>query len=143
MASLNSCQFIGRVGRDPEIRTTSSGQTVASFSLAVDESYKKDGQKVEKTEWINCVVWGKQADFVAQYITKGRLVHVAGKWTTRKWQDKDGNDRYSTECNVNSVQGLDKFTGSATTETHQPESAPSGGGYSGLDDAPFAPFEAY
>lgn len=109
MASLNSCQFIGRVGRDPEVRYTPSGQPVANFSLAVDESYKdKSGQKVEQTEWIPCVVWGKQADFVAQYIGKGRLIHVVGKWRTRKWQDKDGNDRYSTECNVVSVQALDR-----------------------------------
>ena len=109
MASMNSCQFIGRIGRDPEVKTTNSGQTVATFSLAVDESYKdKSGQKIEQTEWITCVAWAKQADFIGQYISKGRLVHVVGKWKTRKWQDKEGNDRYSTECNVVSVQALDR-----------------------------------
>ncbi|NCD26937.1 MAG: single-stranded DNA-binding protein [Deltaproteobacteria bacterium] len=109
MASLNSCQFIGRIGRDPEIKYTNTGQTVASFSLAVDESYKdKSGQKIDQTEWIPCVAWAKQAEFIGNYLGKGRLVHVAGKWKTRKWQDKDGNDRYSTECIVNSVQALDK-----------------------------------
>lgn len=137
MASLNSCQFIGRVGRDPEIRYTPSGQPVANFSMAVDEYYKnKDGQKVEKTEWIPCVVWGKQADFVAQYIGKGRLIHVVGKWSTRKWQDKDGNDRYSTECNVVSVQALDR-----KPEGQQPtaQSQEYGGReeYNSMGDSPF------
>ena len=140
MDSLNSCQFIGRVGRDPESRATSTGQTVVNFSLAVDESYKdKSGQKVEQTEWIPCVVWGKQADFVSQYIGKGRLVHVVGKWKTRKWQDKDGNDRYSTECNVVSVQALDRKPEGqqqpAQEYTGRQEYA--GGGSAGMDDAPF------
>lgn len=143
MASLNSCQFIGRVGRDPEVRHTPSGDTVASFSLAVDETYKgKDGNKVEKTEWILCTVWGKQAEFVAQYITKGRLVHVSGKWQTRKWTDKDGNDKYTTECKVNSVQGLDKMTSQQPANdalTRQEY----GSGPVGMDDSPFAPLEVY
>ena len=138
MASLNLCQFIGRIGRDPEIKATAGGQTVANFSLAVDETYKdKSGQKVEKTEWISCTVWGKQADFVANYITKGRLVHVAGKWQTRKWQDKDGNDRYSTECIVNSVQGLDKRPeGAPAADRHQPQQAPYNATEQ-MDDCPF------
>lgn len=148
MASLNSCQFIGRVGRDPEVRYTPSGQIVANFSLAVDETYKdKDGQKVEKTEWIPCTIWGKQAEFVANYIGKGRLVHVAGKWQTRKWTDKDGNEKYSTECVVNSVQGLDRKPEGQQQAAPQREYTGrqefAGGASSGLDDAPFMRFEAY
>lgn len=123
MASLNKCEFIGRVGRDPEVKFTNDGQTVATFSVAVDESYKdKSGQKVEQTEWITCVAWAKQADFIGQYISKGRLVFVEGKWKTRKWKDKDGNDRYSTECKVNSVQALDrKPDGQGQPHAPQPE----------------------
>ena len=129
MASLNSCQFIGRVGRDPESRATQSGETVVNFSLAIDESYKdKQGNKVEATEWIPCNVWGKQADFVIQYIGKGRLVHVVGKWKTRKWADKDGNDRYSTECKVVSVQALDR------KPEGQQQAAPQAEQYTGRKD---------
>lgn len=142
MASLNNCQFIGRVGRDPEARATSTGQTVVNFSMAVDESYKdKSGNKVEKTEWIPCVVWGKQADFVIQYIGKGRLVHISGKWATRKWQDKDGNDRYSTECNVVSVQALDRKPEvqqhPAPAQEHSGRQEYAGGGSADMDEPPF------
>lgn len=108
MASLNKCIFIGRLGRDPEMRYTPSGQPVANFSIAVDESFKnKDGQKVEKTEWVLVVVWGKQAEFCGNYLTKGRLAYVEGKLETRKWTDKDGAEKYTTEIKAERVQGLD------------------------------------
>ena len=109
MASLNKVIIIGRIGKDPEIRHTQSGQAVATLSVATDESYKdQSGQKVEKTEWHKIVVWGKQADFVANYLTKGRMVYVEGKLETRKWQDQSGQDRYSTEIKAVTVQALDK-----------------------------------
>lgn len=137
MASLNDCRFIGRIGRDPEARFTSSGQPVASFSIAVDESYKdKDGQKVEQTEWINCVAWGKTAEFITNWLSKGRRVYVAGKWKTEKYKDKDGNDRTAVKLTVQTIQGLDK----------NPEgmggAQPQGQPYSAnddplMDDAPF------
>ena len=74
MASLNKVFLIGRLGRDPEMRYTASGQAVATLSVATDESYKaQDGQKVEKTEWHRVIVWGKQAEFCANYLSKGRL----------------------------------------------------------------------
>ena len=109
MASLNKVIIIGRIGKDPEVRYTQSGQAVATLSVATDESYKdQSGQRVEKTEWHKVVAWGKQADLVANYLGKGRLVYVEGKLETRKWQDQGGQDRYSTEVKAVTVQALDK-----------------------------------
>ena len=96
---LNRCEFIGNLGRDPEIRTTQSGDKVANFSMAVSEKWKdkSTGEQREKTDWIPVVVWGPLAGVVEKYLRKGSKVYVAGKFTTRKWQDKSGNDRYSTD----------------------------------------------
>ena len=107
MAINNHCSFIGRLGKDPETRYTQSGDAVCNFSVAVDESYKsKDGQKVDKTEWINCVAWRKLGEICGQYLTKGSLVAVSGKMQTRKWQDKDGQDRYTTEILLDEMRML-------------------------------------
>lgn len=109
MASLNKCCFIGRLGHDPEVKYLQSGQAVANLSVAVDESYKdQSGQKVEKTEWVRVIVWGKQAEFCANYLSKGRLVYVEGKLETRKWQDKEGVEKYTTEIKAHTVQALDR-----------------------------------
>ena len=135
MASLNKVTIIGRIGKDPEIRHTQSGQTVATLSVATDESYKdQSGQKVEKTEWHKIVVWGKQADFVANYLGKGRLVYVEGKLETRKWQDQNGQDRYSTEIKAVAIQALDKRPDGqpAPQQPAQPYNANSD-----LDELPF------
>lgn len=106
--SLNKVFLIGRLGRDPEIKYTPSGQPVATFSLATDESYTgRDGQKVEKTEWHRVVVWGKPAEFCGNYLAKGRLVYIEGKLETRKWQDKDGVEKFTTEVKATTVPGLD------------------------------------
>ena len=115
--SLNKVILIGRLGRDPEMRYTPSGQPVANFSVATDESYtSKDGQKVEKTEWHRIVVWGKQAEFCGNYLSKGRLVYVEGKLETRKWTDKDGAEKYTTEIKADRVLGLDKGNGASAAE---------------------------
>ena len=104
---LNSCNFIGRVGKDPELRHTQGGSPVVSFSMACSESWKdKVGQKQEKTEWINCVAWGKLAEIIGEYVNKGDLLFVSGKFTTRKWDDKDGNTRYSSEIVVSEMKML-------------------------------------
>lgn len=95
--SLNKVMIIGRLGRDPEIRYTQSGQAVANLNMATDEGYVKDGQKVEQTEWHKVVFWGKQAELCGKYLGKGSLIYVEGKLQTRKWQDQQGQDRYSTE----------------------------------------------
>jgi single-strand DNA-binding protein len=148
MASLNKVIIIGHLGRDPEMRYTPSGQPVANFSVATDESYKgKDGQKVEKSEWHRIVAWGKQAEFCGNYLAKGRLVYVEGKLETRKWTDKDtGVERYTTEIKADRVMGMDKRpegqpTGAQPEYTGRQEYA--GGGSAGMDDAPFMRFEAY
>lgn len=105
--SLNKVMIIGRLGRDPELKYTQSGQPVCNLNVATDEGYVKDGQRVEKTEWHRIVVWGKQAETVANYLSKGRLVYVEGKIETRKWQDQSGQDRYTTEIKADRVQFLD------------------------------------
>ena len=98
MASLNKVMLIGNLGKDPEVRYTASGQAVASFSLATSERYKsKSGDWEEKTEWHNVVLWGKQAETAKDYLSKGKTVFIEGRLQTRKWQDKDGRDRYTTE----------------------------------------------
>lgn len=105
-ASLNKVQLIGRLGKDPEVRSTNGGQSVANFSIATDESYKKDNEKVEKTEWHNLVVWGNVVDnFVQPYLHKGDLVYVEGKLQTRKWE-KEGTTRYTTEIVVSDIRAL-------------------------------------
>lgn len=141
MASLNKVILIGRIGRDPELKYTTSGQAVASLSVATDEGYTgKDGQKVEKTEWHRVTAWGKQAEFCGKYLTKGRLVYVEGSLETRKWQDKEGVERYVTEVKALRVMGLDpKQDGAARRPDPMDEdygqAYPSGAGR--VDDAPF------
>ena len=108
MKNLNRWQGIGRLGQDPDIRTTPSGQTVATFNLACQDDYQdQHGQKIERTEWIRIVIWGKAAEVFARYTHKGSRVYIEGKLTTRKWQDKNGNDRYVTEVLAEHFEFLD------------------------------------
>jgi len=103
MASLNKCTIIGNLGRDPEIKTIPSGQKVASFSLACSEKYTdKQGQKQEKTEWINCKAWGKLAEIIEKYVKKGSQIYVEGKIETQSFE-KDGVKKYKTEIIVNQM----------------------------------------
>jgi single-strand DNA-binding protein len=98
MASLNKVFLIGNLGKDPEIRTTTSGLSVASFSLATSEKFKnKNGEMEERTEWHNVVLWGKLAEIAKEYLSKGKSVYIEGRLQTRNWQDRDGKDRWSTE----------------------------------------------
>lgn len=93
----------GRLGRDPEIRTAQNGNKVASFSLATTKRWRDDnGERREKTEWHNIVVWNKGlVKVIEQYVKKGSLIHITGELQTRKWQDQNGNDRYTTEVVLN------------------------------------------
>lgn len=148
MSSVNKVIIIGHLGRDPEMKYLPSGQAVANFSVATDESYKdKDGQKVEKTEWHRITVWGKQAEFCGNFLAKGRLVYVEGKLETRKWTDKDGVEKYTTEIKAERVQGLDRKPEGQQQAAPAPQGRPVrqeyGSGPTGMDDAPFAPFEGY
>lgn len=112
MASLNLVQIIGRLGRDPELRYGQSGGAVANFNVATDESYNdRDGNKVERTEWHRITVFGRMAENCANFLTKGSLVYVEGSLTTRKWQDQNGQDRFTTEIKAQRVQFLDRQGG--------------------------------
>lgn len=98
MASLNKVQIIGNLGRDPEIRYLPSGGAVADISVATTATWKdKDGEKKEHTEWHRCTFFGKLAEVVGEYLKKGAQVYVEGRLQTEKWQDKEGNDRYTTK----------------------------------------------
>jgi single-strand DNA-binding protein len=103
--SLNKVTLIGNLGNDPEVRSTTGGNRVATFSLATSRSWNDaSGSKQEKTEWHRCVVWNTKssqlADIVERYVKKGDKLYVEGRIEYRQWQDKDGQTRYSTEINV-------------------------------------------
>ena len=98
MSSLNKVMLIGRLGKDPEMRATSDGTSVANFSLATSEFYNdRSGTRQEKTEWHNIVAWRKLADLSKRFLVKGRQVYVEGRLQTREYTDRDGNKRKTTE----------------------------------------------
>ena len=95
---LNKVQIIGNLGRDPEMRFTQDGTPVTNFSVAVSESWQgRDGEQRERTEWFRVVAWRRLAEISNEYLRTGRKVYVEGRLETQKWQDKEGNDRYTTE----------------------------------------------
>jgi single-strand DNA-binding protein len=105
--SVNKVILVGRLGQNPEVRYTPSGAAVANFSIATNESWTdKQGQKQERTEWHRIVVWGKLAELCSQYLTKGRQAYIEGRMQTRQWQDKDGQTKYTTEVQAQTVQFL-------------------------------------
>ncbi|HWR00136.1 MAG TPA: single-stranded DNA-binding protein [Candidatus Methylomirabilis sp.] len=109
MMSLNRAQLIGNLTRDPELRTTTSGQTVANFSVATSSVWTDSaGQRQEKTEFHNIVAWGKLADICGQYLVKGRRVFVEGRLQTRDWETQDGQKRQKTEVVADNVIMLDR-----------------------------------
>ena len=112
---LNRHMCIGRLGKDPEMRAMASGEQVASFSVACSETWKdkKTGQKQEKTTWINYVAFGRLAEIIGKYVTKGSKVWLSGKLQTRKWQDQSGKDCYTTEIVASEMQMLDSRSSEA------------------------------
>lgn len=105
--SVNSVTLLGNLGKEPELKYTPSGNAVCNFSVATSEKWQdKSGQKQQKTEWHNVVVWGKLAETCNQYLNKGRQVYLEGKLQTRSWDDKEGNKKYMTEINATAVQFL-------------------------------------
>ena len=126
---VNKVILVGRLGRDPELRYASSGMPIANLRIATDESYvDRDGNKVEKTEWHTVVVFQRAAENCANYLGKGSLVYVEGSLQTRKWQDQQGQDRYSTEVKAQRVQFLER-KGARGGDDYQ--AGPSEGGYQG------------
>lgn len=105
---LNQCNFIGRLGKDPEIRYMADGKAVANFSIAIGSQWKdkQSGQKQESTEWVRASAFGKLAEIIGEYVEKGSQIFLSGKIQTRKWQDNEGKDRYTTEIVANSMQML-------------------------------------
>ncbi len=105
---VNKVILIGNLGRDPELRSTPSGQQVASFSLATNRKWKdRDGNQQEQTEWHNIVCWGRQAEIAGQYLTKGRQIYVEGRLQTRSWEDRQsGEKKYRTEIVSDNFQML-------------------------------------
>ena len=107
MSNLNTVQLIGRLGQDPEMRSTAAGDAVANLSIATSEKWKdKQGNPQESTEWHRCVAFKRTAEVCGEYLTKGQLVYVEGRIATRKWQDQSGQDRYTTEIKVDRMQML-------------------------------------
>ena len=105
----NSVQLVGNVGQDPEIRNLEGGKKVANFSIATNESYKNEkGEKVDQTEWHRVSAWGKTAEIIEKYVSKGKEIAIEGKLTHRSYDDKDGVKRYITEVVANEVLLLSK-----------------------------------
>ncbi|MCI4431634.1 MAG: single-stranded DNA-binding protein [Burkholderiales bacterium] len=128
MASVNKVIIIGNLGKDPEVRYTPNGNAVCNLRIATTRTWKnKDsGEKMEETEWHSVVLYDRQAEVAGEYLKKGRPVYIEGRLKTRKWQDKEGADRYTTEIISDSMQllGSREGTGGGTTD----EATPSGFG---------------
>jgi len=98
MGSVNKVILVGNLGRDAELRYTPGGAAVSTLNLATTEVFKdREGQKKEDTQWHRVILWGKTAETLQDYLTKGKQIYVEGKLQTRKWKDKDGNEKYTTE----------------------------------------------
>jgi single-strand DNA-binding protein len=152
--------LIGNLGKDPEVRSTTTGQRVANFSLATSRSWTgQDGQRQEKTEWHSIVVWGKLVDICEKYLQKGKQVYIEGRIETRSWQDKEGQTKYKTEIICDQMTmlgragggdrnsgdggygGSDSSRGGSGSRDENYEPAPTGasesGGGGSDDDLPF------
>ncbi|MGA7181516.1 MAG: single-stranded DNA-binding protein [Thiobacillaceae bacterium] len=145
MASLNKVLLIGNLGADPEMRYMPSGDAIANLRIATSEKYKdKNGDKQERTEWHRVALFGKLGEIAGQYLKKGSSVYIEGRIQTRKWQDKEGQDRYTTEIVATDMRMLGGRSGgvaemeseggnrTASSGSHSPAPATSGG--SGFDD---------
>jgi single-strand DNA-binding protein len=117
---LNRVMLIGRLGKDPEVRTLDNGTPVAKFTLATTEVYKdREGNKQEQTEWHDIVCWRQLATLSEQWLKKGMLIYVEGKLSHRKYQDKDNNTRYITEVVADTFKRLERREGDALAKEHQ------------------------
>jgi single-strand DNA-binding protein len=149
MGSVNKVILVGNLGRDAELRYTPGGAAVATLNLATTEVFKdREGQKKEDTQWHRVILWGKTAETLQDYLTKGKQIYVEGKLQTRKWKDKDGNDKYTTEVRGDRVvllsgggasRGERAESGGSRTPAADEFSHPEPGGSVELtdDDIPF------
>lgn len=115
---MNQIELVGRLTRDPEVKNTTSGTTVASFTLAVERDFASNG--VKETDFINCVAWRNPGEYAAKYFKKGSLVAVTGRLQIRNWEDKDKNKRSTTEVVVNSLYSLGSKSDNGNTEQSAP-----------------------
>ena len=141
---VNKVILVGNLGKDPETKYMPSGDCVCNFSIATAESWKdkSTGEKVEKTEWHNIVIFRRLGEIAGEYLRKGSQVYIEGKLKTRKWQDKNGNDRWTTEIEARDMQMLGGRGGNAGAgapaaqqSSPAPSAPPSGGDFE--DDIPF------
>ena len=130
---VNKVILIGNLGKDPEMKSFPNGDAYCNLTLATSESWtdKTSGEKKERTEWHNLVFTRKLAEIVGQYLKKGSKIYVEGSLRTRKWQDKEGHDRYTTEINVNDMQMLDGRGGGGGGDDFGGGGGGGGGSYSG------------
>jgi single-strand DNA-binding protein len=143
---LNKVMLIGNLGADPETRFTQDGTCVCNLRLATTEKFKnRNGEQQEKTEWHRVVLWGRLGEIANQYLKKGARVYIEGKIETRKWQNKDGQDQYTTEIRATEMKMLGGGAGSGGSENYSRSSSndagsfPSkGGGGAGKQNDPFA-----
>lgn len=137
--TVNKAIIVGNLGRDPEVRDTTKGSKIANLRIATTERRKVGDNWEDHTEWHTVTCFGKTAELVERYLSKGRQVYVEGRLQTRKWQDKDGHDRYSTEVVADVIRFLGgKGDSGGQRETSQPQRSNGGGGYGGNnDDIPF------
>lgn len=137
---VNKAIILGSLGQDPDIRYTAGGAAVANISIATNEQWKdkESGEMQERTEWHRVVFFGRLAEIVGEYLRKGSQVYVEGRIQTRKWQDKEGKDRYTTEIVANEMQMLGSKSGGTTAsfdQSQQPQqSAPATSAGSSNDD---------
>ena len=142
MSGINKVILIGHLGKDPEMRYLEGGVSVTSFPLATSETYNKDGQKVEQTEWHNIVMWRGLADVAGKFLQKGKLVYIEGKLRTRSFEDKEGIKKYTTEVVAENFTMLGRKSDFEPegTPRQAPKSAPNVDGLSTAtaeDDLPF------
>jgi len=136
VASVNKVILVGNLGRDPEVRYTPDNAAITNISIATTDTWRdKNGDKQERTEWHRVAFFGKLAEIAGEYLKKGSQVYVEGRLQTRKWQDKEGQDRYTTEIVADRMQMLGSRSGMGMSDTADMDSAPpppsrgsSGGG---------------
>lgn len=126
MAGINKVILVGRLGKDPEVKYTQSGDAVANFTMATSEEWKdKDsGKKQERTEWHRVVAWRRLGEICGEYLKKGSQVYIEGRLQTREWDDKEGNKRYTTEIIAQTMQMLDSKKSGISQDSDGPDANP-------------------
>lgn len=136
---VNKVILIGNLGADPEVRYSQNGTAVANFRVATTETWKKEGEREELTEWHRIVAFGKLAEICGEYLSKGSKVFIEGKIQTRKWEDRDGNPRYTTEIVARDMKMLSPRGTSDTSQggAYREEEPPMADAPTMEDDVPF------